>query len=69
MDEPGEVPEGARLLYVNPQTQAFEDELELVEEPLAALPLDRVRPGKRVLDEVMEQLRTGKGLTAPAGGG
>ena len=57
------------LLYVNPGTMAFEDELRLVDEPLATLPLDRVRPPKRVLDEVMEQLRTGKGLSAPSGGG
>src|SRR5262245_47918147 len=57
------------LLYVNPEAMAFEDELRLVDEPLAALPLERVRPPKRVLDEVMEQLRTGKGLTAPSGGG
>ena len=57
------------LLYVDPATQPFEDELALVDEPLASLPLERVRPPRAVLDEVMEQLRTGKGLTAPAGGG
>jgi hypothetical protein len=28
-----------------------------------------VRPPKSVLDGIMEQMRTGKGLTAPAGGG
>jgi len=57
------------LLYVNPEKVPFEDELRLVDEPLASLPLERVRPPKRVLDEVMEQLRTGKGMTAPSGGG
>ena len=31
--------------------------LNLVDEPLAGLPLERVRPGKAVLDEVMESLR------------
>jgi hypothetical protein len=28
-----------------------------VDTPLAALPMDRTRPGKAVLDEVMESLR------------
>jgi hypothetical protein len=31
--------------------------LHLVEEPLATLPQSRVRPGKEVLDEIMEELR------------
>ena len=31
--------------------------LDLVDEPLAALPLERVRPGRQVLDEVMDSLR------------
>ena len=57
------------LLYVEPQQMPFEDELKLVEAPLAALPLERVRPPKSVLDEIMSQYMTGKGLTAPAGGG
>ena len=30
--------------------------LNLVDEPLATLPLERVRPGRAVLDEVMESL-------------
>jgi len=57
------------LLYVNEATRPFEDELALTNEPLAALPLERVRPPRAVLDGILEQLRTGRGLTAPAGGG
>ena len=57
------------LLYINPSDVPFEDEIKLVDEPLATLPLERVRPPKRVLDEIMEQMRTGKGLSAPSGGG
>jgi len=57
------------LLYVDPNQQPFSEDLEMVSEPLASLPLERVRPPKSVLDAVMEQLRTGKGMEAPAGGG
>ena len=51
------------LFFVDPQQWPYEDELGLVDDALASLPLERV------LAEIMEQLRTGKGLTAPAGGG
>jgi 2-oxoglutarate/2-oxoacid ferredoxin oxidoreductase subunit beta len=57
------------LLYVEPEQMPFEEDLKLVERPLAALPLEKVRPTKSVLDEIMGQYMTGKGLTAPAGGG
>ncbi|NOT34814.1 MAG: 2-oxoacid:ferredoxin oxidoreductase subunit beta, partial [Candidatus Eisenbacteria bacterium] len=49
------------LLHVEPALRAYDDELGLVPTALAKLPLDVVRPPKRVLEEVMEQLRTGKG--------
>ena len=29
----------------------------MVEEPLASLPLERVRPGREALEEIMESLR------------
>jgi 2-oxoglutarate ferredoxin oxidoreductase subunit beta len=48
------------LLYVEPTVQPFDEQLEMIEEPLVGLSLDRVRPPKAVLDEVMEQLRTGR---------
>ncbi|MBI1798868.1 MAG: 2-oxoacid:ferredoxin oxidoreductase subunit beta [Candidatus Eisenbacteria bacterium] len=57
------------LLYIESSKNPFEDELRLTAAPLAALPLERVRPPRAVLDGIMEQLRTGRGITAPAGGG
>jgi len=51
----GEVATG--VLYVEPDKDDFVTLLDLVEEPLASLPLERVRPGKEALDEVMESLR------------
>jgi 2-oxoglutarate ferredoxin oxidoreductase subunit beta len=57
------------LLYVETDLSPFEDELRMTETPLARLTLDQVRPPRAVLDEIMEQLRTGKGLAAAAGGG
>jgi 2-oxoglutarate ferredoxin oxidoreductase subunit beta len=57
------------LLYVEPGLPPFEDELQLIETPLAALSLEQARPPKAALEEIMEQLKTGRGITAPAGGG
>ena len=51
------------LLYVEPDLPSFEQELKLVETPLARLPLEQVRPPRRVLEEIMEELRTGKGAS------
>jgi 2-oxoglutarate/2-oxoacid ferredoxin oxidoreductase subunit beta len=51
----GEVATG--MLYVEPDRDDFITLLDLVAEPLATLPLERVRPGKAVLDEVMESLK------------
>jgi 2-oxoglutarate ferredoxin oxidoreductase subunit beta len=45
------------VLYVEPRKPDFLTMLNLVEEPLATLPLDRVRPSRAALDEVMESLR------------
>ena len=45
------------ILYVDPDKEDFLASLNMVPEPLAALPLDRVRPGRQVLEEVMESLR------------
>jgi 2-oxoglutarate ferredoxin oxidoreductase subunit beta len=57
------------LLYVNPQDVPFDVEMKMVDEPLATLPIERVRPPKRVLDEIIESMRTGKGVGAAGGGG
>ena len=48
------------ILYLDPDKEPFDQELRLTEEALAALPLERVRPPKEVLDEVMASLMTGK---------
>jgi len=48
------------LLYADPEKEPFEEDLRLVDAPLASLPLDRVRPPREVLDEVMSALMTGK---------
>jgi 2-oxoglutarate/2-oxoacid ferredoxin oxidoreductase subunit beta len=45
------------VFYVNPQAPSFIDVLNLVDEPLATLPESMVRPGREVLEQVMEELR------------
>ena len=54
------------LLYVNTGAHRFSDEMQLLEEPLASLTLDRVRPAKSVLDAIMTSYREG---SAPVGAG
>jgi 2-oxoglutarate/2-oxoacid ferredoxin oxidoreductase subunit beta len=53
--EKGEVLTG--VFYVNPTAPTFMDVLNVIEEPLATLPESVVRPGREVLEEVMEELR------------
>ena len=45
------------ILYVEPDKADFVSQLNLVDEPLAALPLSKVRPGPEVLDQLMDSLR------------
>ena len=45
------------VLYVNPEAPTFLDMLNLTEEPLATLPQSVLRPGREVLEQVMEELR------------
>ena len=45
------------VIYIEPDKDDFIDTLNLVDVPLALLPQDKVRPGKAVLDEIMESLR------------
>jgi 2-oxoglutarate ferredoxin oxidoreductase subunit beta len=45
------------ILYIEPDKDDFVTLLDLVDEPLATLPLERVRPGREALDEIMESLR------------
>src|SRR5450755_125397 len=51
----GEVLTG--VFYVNPEAPNFIDMLNVVDQPLATLPDSMTRPGKEVLDAVMEELR------------
>src|SRR5258705_6941181 len=53
--EKGEVLTG--VFYVNPVAPSFVDLLNMTEEPLATLPESVVRPGREVLEQVMEELR------------
>jgi 2-oxoglutarate ferredoxin oxidoreductase subunit beta len=57
------------LLYVNPTSPPYDDELKLADPPLATLPLEQVRPSRQVLTQIMEQLQTGRGMGAASGGG
>jgi len=45
------------LIYIEPDRDDFITQLNLVDEPLASLPLSRVRPGPEALEEIMEGLR------------
>ena len=45
------------ILYIEPAKHDFTTMLNLVDEPLSTLPLERVRPGRDVLDSIMESLK------------
>jgi 2-oxoglutarate ferredoxin oxidoreductase subunit beta len=45
------------ILYIEPAKHDFTTLLNMVDEPLATLPLERVRPGRDVLDSIMESLK------------
>jgi len=45
------------VLYIEPDKDDFVSLLNVVDEPLASLSLERVRPSRAALDEVMESLR------------
>ncbi len=51
----GEVLTG--IFYVNPTAPTFMDVLNVTDDPLATLPESVIRPGREVLEEVMEGLR------------
>ncbi len=53
--EKGEVLTG--VFYVNTKAPNFVDLLNMTEQPLASLPESAVRPGREVLEQVMEELR------------
>jgi 2-oxoglutarate ferredoxin oxidoreductase subunit beta len=45
------------IFYVNSANKDFIELLNIIDEPLATLPLERVRPGRQALDELMEDLK------------
>ncbi len=45
------------IIYLEPEKEDLFSMLNMVDEPLATLPVDRVRPGRQVLDEVMESYK------------
>jgi 2-oxoglutarate ferredoxin oxidoreductase subunit beta len=45
------------ILYIEPDKDDFISLLDMVDEPLASLPLERVRPGREALEEIMDSLR------------
>jgi 2-oxoglutarate/2-oxoacid ferredoxin oxidoreductase subunit beta len=45
------------VFYVNPKAPSFVDLLNITEQPLATLSESVVRPGREVLEQVMEELR------------
>ena len=45
------------LIYIEPDRDDFLSQLNVVDEPLASLPLTRTRPGREALEEIMEGLR------------
>jgi len=45
------------IIYIEPDRDDFLAQLNVVDEPLATLPLSRVRPGPEALEEIMEGLR------------
>src|SRR3989454_1762024 len=53
--EKGEILTG--VFYVNTQTPSFIEMLNMTEHPLTTLPESAVRPGREVLEQVMEELR------------
>ena len=44
------------IFYIDTQKPSFTEMLNLVDEPLGTLPEARVRPGRAVLDDVMQRL-------------
>ena len=44
------------LVYLQPQKKSFMDNLNVVDEPLNSLPIERTRPGREALDKIMKEL-------------
>lgn len=44
------------LIYVNPSKESFMESLNMVDEPLATLPIEKTRPSREDLDRIMAEL-------------
>ncbi|MCC6587891.1 MAG: 2-oxoacid:ferredoxin oxidoreductase subunit beta [Bryobacterales bacterium] len=53
--KPGEVVTG--IIYVDRHTPTMIQRLNMVDEPLASLPIERVRPSRQALEMIVEELR------------
>ena len=42
------------LIFINPAVDDFIERLDLVETPLAALPVERIKPGRDAMAEAMK---------------
>ena len=56
------------LLYVNTAASRFDDEMKMVDEPLASLKLEQVRPPRSVLDSIMRTYQEGSNPVGSGGG-
>jgi 2-oxoglutarate/2-oxoacid ferredoxin oxidoreductase subunit beta len=54
-EQAGEVLTG--VLFVDPTRKTVIEQLNMIDEPLATLPQQRVRPSREALEEIMEELR------------
>jgi len=44
------------LVYLKPEKKSFISLLNLVDEPLHSLPIERTRPSREALDKIMREL-------------
>jgi 2-oxoglutarate ferredoxin oxidoreductase subunit beta len=45
------------ILYLDSSRKHFIDQMNVIDEPLATLPLERTRPPREALEQIMEELR------------
>jgi 2-oxoglutarate ferredoxin oxidoreductase subunit beta len=45
------------IIYIEPDREDFLEQLNIIDAPLATLPLEQVRPSREALNEIMDGLR------------
>ncbi len=45
------------LMYVNPDRECLQDDFDMAADPLATMPIEKLRPSRSDLDEIVESLR------------